>query len=163
MNPALVPFIKMLEVKKLLTFDVIGHTEEHFINRLKLQKYVFLARNFGLDMKEYEYSMYRYGPYSPRLAEDYYTLGENLKLYNRLSKAFISKAFIQNSFAARKFLRLVNRNSPYWLEIAATLLDASHNFDDKDILFNYVYGIKIGYSIEFIESVYNDLKKHGLP
>ena len=42
MNPALAPFIKMLEAKKLLTFDVIGYTEEHFVNRLKLQKYVLL-------------------------------------------------------------------------------------------------------------------------
>ena len=101
--------------------------------------------------------MYRYGPYSPRLAEDYYALGENLKLYNRLSRASI-----QNSFAGRKFLRLVNGKSPYWLEIATTLLDVDHKFDNKYDLFNYVYRIKIDYSIEFIESVYDDLKKQGL-
>ncbi len=58
---------KMINIQSLMKDD-----ENGIINRLKLQKYVFLAQtslqnNFG-----YEYNIYRNGPYSPQLANYYY-------------------------------------------------------------------------------------------
>jgi uncharacterized protein YwgA len=41
----------MLETAGLLDFDVLGDSGSHFDNRLKIQKYVYLATYFGLDMK----------------------------------------------------------------------------------------------------------------
>jgi len=66
---------------------------EDFDSRLKLQKYVFLARKFGLDLG-YKFSMYIRGPYSPDLAQDYYNLPER-------------GADIPDSFDRKGFLELV--------------------------------------------------------
>lgn len=49
-------------------FDV-----HQFDDRLKMQKLVYFAKNHGLDAP-YEYNLYRYGPYSPSLARDYYEI-----------------------------------------------------------------------------------------
>jgi uncharacterized protein YwgA len=81
---------------------------EDFDSRLKLQKYVFLARKFGLDLG-YKFSMYIRGPYSPDLAQDYYNLPER-------------GADIPDSFDRKGFLELVKGKDRAWLEAAATIL-----------------------------------------
>lgn len=56
-------FIKFLESKGLVEFDIVGDSDECFVNRVKLQKYVYIAQRFGLELP-YKHSIYLYGPYS---------------------------------------------------------------------------------------------------
>ena len=77
----------------------------YFNNRLKLQKYVFLLRKYGIDLG-YFYSYYIRGPYSPELADDYYNLPKvsgEMKL-------------------PEDFLKLIKDKSERWLELASSLV-----------------------------------------
>lgn len=150
MKALLVPFIKMLEEEGLVRFDILDETEEHFKNRFKIQKYLFLARYFGLEVN-YSYNIYRYGPYSPELAEDYYSLARNKELYDKVDKQ------LPASFEKSKFLELVKDKDTKWLEIAATLLDLKGSFDGEELI-EHVYDIKSAFEKDFIKSVYNDLR-----
>lgn len=73
-------FIQELEDRGLLEFDILNDDEHSFTNRFMIQKYVYLARYFGLDM-DYYLGMYLHGPYSKGLADDYYELAK-LKDYD---------------------------------------------------------------------------------
>lgn len=64
----LAAFVKTLDDRIGLEF-----TSGSFEKRLKLQKLVYLAKYFGLDLG-YDYNLYLHGPYSPSLADDYYSL-----------------------------------------------------------------------------------------
>ena len=155
MNPALGAFIKILENNRLLTFDVIGETDEHFENRLKLQKYVFLARSFGLDIG-YQYSMYLHGPYSPKLAEDYYSLGDNRELYGSLPDT------LPHEFDHRRFMDLVNGKDSAWLEVAATILSLRKSFNDRTCLLERTINMKGRFGRGIIESVMEELERKEL-
>lgn len=148
MHPNLGSFIRYLENEGLLTFDVIGETEEHFENRLKLQKYVYLASYFGLDM-DYRYSMYLRGPYSRALAEDYYTLGNN---------GFESHA-LPDDFGHDMFMDFVGGKNSEWLEIAATMLALNKSFKDKNCLLERTINMKGRFGREIIESVMEELER----
>ncbi len=64
----LLAFIKFLRDNNIMSFN-----PENPTHRMKLQKYVFIAKFLGLNVP-YEYNMYMHGPYSRKLAEDYYKL-----------------------------------------------------------------------------------------
>ena len=64
------PFIRWLVDRGMVNFGLVADdTNVGFDARFRIQKYVFLAQRLGLDTK-YGHSRYRYGPYSPKLAED---------------------------------------------------------------------------------------------
>ncbi len=77
----------------------------YFNNRLKLQKYVFLLRRYGIDLG-YSYNYYIRGPYSPELADDYYNL-PNIEEEIELPE---------------DFLKLIKNKSERWLELASSLV-----------------------------------------
>ena len=77
----------------------------YFNNRLKLQKYVFLLRKYGIDLG-YSYSYYIRGPYSPELADDYYNLP---KVSGEMK-------------VPEDFLKLIKDKSERWLELASSLV-----------------------------------------
>lgn len=87
------------------TFDV-----ETFDDRLRMQKLVYLAGEFGLD-HGYSYDMYLYGPYSPELANDYYE--DEFTIPSE-------EEGMPPSFDLVSFLDLVEDRSVKWLEHAAT-------------------------------------------
>ncbi len=155
MNPTLGAFIRMLEDNDLLTFDVTGESEEQFENRLKLQKYVYLASYFDLDMG-YRYSMYLRGPYSPGLAEDYYVLGDNRELYESLPNA------LPDGFNERGFIELVNDKDSTWLEIAATLLRLRRSFTNRGYLLEKTVNMKGRFPRGVIASVMEELERRGM-
>jgi uncharacterized protein YwgA len=93
-------------------FDV-----EEFEDRLTMQKLVYFAQECGLDLS-YEYNMYRYGPYSPELAEDYYNLS---------GRGEISAA--GSEIDREIFTAIVTDRDPEWLEYAATLYKLKSEFD----------------------------------
>jgi uncharacterized protein YwgA len=150
------PFIKFLENKNLLTFDVLGDTEENFLNRLKIQKYAFLAKFYGLDLS-YSHSMYKRGPYSPSLAVKYYELAENSKMYEKEAMESLPK-----SFDATNFTNLVKSRDTNWLEIATTILEQKSRFDNENELVRHVECIKCDYSLDYINKVFKDLKSAKL-
>lgn len=89
---------------------------EEFDDRFKMQKYVYFAREYGLDVP-YEYNIYRHGPYSPALAEDYYEISGTGDA-DRGAGMFDSDSFE----------RLVKDRGNDWLEIAATIQQMERNF-----------------------------------
>ena len=150
------PFIKFLENKSLLTFDVLGDTEENFLNRLKIQKYVFLAKFYGLDLG-YGHGMYKRGPYSPSLAVKYYELAENPRVYEKEAKSSLPKSFDETNF-----INLVKSKDANWLEIASTLLEQKNRFHNENDLIKHVECIKSDYSLDYIKKVFKDLKSARL-
>jgi len=84
---------------------------EEFDDRLRAQKFVYIAEGFGADVP-YDYGIHLHGPYSPDLADDYY------------SDAFADhrgSAATPEEFDVDGFTRLVEGRSTEWLEWAATI------------------------------------------
>lgn len=101
MKKTLAGFIKALKENRIFTFKV-----NRFDARLKLQKYVYLARKFGLNL-DYNYNLYIHGPYSPELAKEYYALGNIKGIKVDLDERFVD---------------LIKGKSEQWLELAATIV-----------------------------------------
>ena len=154
MDTNLEGFIGFLEEHGLVEFDVDGDGETHFTNRLKLQKYVFLARQLGMPFC-YQYNMYLYGPYSSPLAADYHALARSGRQDSRLP------ATVPDGFKKDAFLKAV-RNDPDWLEVAATIIDRTRHTDGRAALMDEVCRIKSGFAREFIASVLDDLEERCL-
>jgi uncharacterized protein YwgA len=104
-------FVLFLKEHKLIDVEKLkDESDAGFENRLKLQKYIFIARYFGLDMG-YSFSLYIHGPYSPDLARDYYAL------------ELTGGRGLPESFRKDEFLGLVLGKDSNWLEAEATALD----------------------------------------
>ena len=147
-------FLHFLDDKKLISVDDIPNDDGvGFTNRFRIQKFVYLAKYFGLDLG-YGHSMYMYGPYSSKLASDYYEITKDFKKdkTGELSTKFNSDGFVN----------LVKDKDDGWLEIATTLLDQKPRFIEDSKLVNHVESIKCNYTVEYIQNVLNNLKKHNL-
>lgn len=154
MNENLAVFVKALADRDLVRFDIVGDSEENFDNRLKLQKYVFLAERYGLHLG-YNHSMYLRGPYSSSLTDDYYDLARS-NAVDALNGSF------PPSFNQLGFFNLVNNKDVEWLEAAATLLSLRESFSDKTCLLERTKNMKDHISGEKIESALRELEEHGL-
>lgn len=154
MEGMLASFIRFLEEKRLVKFDIDGDSDECFENRLKLQKYVYFARRFGLKLP-YRHSMYLYGPYSRTLVTDCYKIARDRSLYDSAAPDLPSE------FDHGSFLRSV-KNDPKWLEIATTLIEQSSAIGKRDKLVENVERTKNGVKRRYIESVLGDLDRHDL-
>jgi uncharacterized protein YwgA len=144
---------KMIDLYNLLKDDDYG-----FINRLKLQKYVFLAQtslqnNFG-----FEYDIYRNGPYSPELANYYY---EELNL-DKISLYIKAKEWTNDPVFTDRFLTLFKDKEPEWLEVATTLIDSTNYCENEEESLNKVYAIKSKFSRDYIDDIWNELKGKSL-
>ncbi|MFY9870141.1 MAG: hypothetical protein WAK17_10515 [Candidatus Nitrosopolaris sp.] len=147
MHDNLAGFVKALENRGLLDFNILGESEEHINNRLKIQKYVYLVKYYGLDM-HYDYNMYLLGPCSQQLAWDYYSLAKNPEKYGNAMKATTRDQF---------FELVRNRNSE-WLEVASTLLSLREYFRDRESLLNRTANMKERIPFETVLSVLNELE-----
>lgn len=148
----LASFVSFLEDSQLIDFSVIQDEDEvGFVNRLRMQKYVYLAKYYGLDLG-YSYTMYRYGPYSPDLTAAYYNLAES---------DYIIQDF-PTTFKTQEFVNLVHDKDENWLEIATTLLEQHKKVSDQDALIQRVETIKCSYPINYIHGVLVDLTQHNL-
>lgn len=142
-------FLAFLDTNTLVNLNKIAEdSDEGFSNRLKTQKYVYLAKYFGLDFK-YNYGMHLHGPYSRRLTGDYYQLG---------SSAADSTGTLDSIFNSERFLEVLKDKDENWLEIAATILHKRGTVEE-DSLLEYVSWIKCEHTGEFIDRVYSDLKE----
>lgn len=144
---------KLIDLNFLLSSDEIGS-----INRLKVQKYVYLAQTcLGKDFG-YEYNTYNNGPYSPDLANYYY---EKLDI-NRISVEVKAGNWKRDNSFIDKFLALFGNKELEWLVIASTLVDSNNYFEDEQEILKKVYAIKSDYSKDYIDDVWNDLKNKDL-
>ncbi|RZN34949.1 MAG: hypothetical protein EFT35_08865 [Methanophagales archaeon ANME-1-THS] len=153
----LAAFVNILERSGIHKFN-----PEDFISRLRMQKYVYLARFFGFDLG-YEYNLYLRGPYSPALAEDYYRLKEKSE---RVDLSFFGNF--------DKFAKLVRGKDHRWLEIASTIHFIWENNrncreryrepckDLKAFVINRTSDMKSHVGRPFIEGVFEELEKAAL-
>ena len=143
---ALNEFVDFLDQNKMIAKEhITDDSDEGFNNRLRIQKYVFLSRYFGLNLP-YSYNMHLKGPYSKDLVRDYYNIDDSNNNPNAL-----------NSLNRDKFLNLVREKSDGWLELAATILHKKGTIDDE-LLLEYIAWIKCDFSDEEIEKVHSDLQ-----
>lgn len=148
----LASFVSFLEDSNLIDFSVIQDENDNgFVNRLRIQKYVYLAKYCGLDLG-YSYTMYRYGPYSPDLTAAYYSLVD----FNYQAKD------LPVTFNAQEFVSLVSNKDENWLEIATTLLHQHKKVSDREALVRRVESIKCNYSTDYIRGVLTDLAQKNL-
>lgn len=154
MDSNLEGFVRFLEDQGLVEFDIVGNGDKQFTNRLKLQKYAFLAKRLGMPF-HYPYGLYLYGPYSSELAADYYTLARSSGKNGRTSGT------IPDVFRKNDFLKAI-RNDPKWLEIAATIVDRNEHTKGRASLMEKVCRMKSGFDEKFIASVLGDLEANSL-
>jgi uncharacterized protein YwgA len=148
----LASFVSFLEASNLINFSIIqDENDKGFVNRLRIQKYVYLAKYYGLDLG-YSYTMYRYGPYSPDLTAAYYSLAD----FNYQTQE------LPATFNAQEFVSLVSNKDENWLEIATTLLHQYKKVSDKDALVKRVESIKCNYTADYIRGVLIDLTQNNL-
>ncbi len=118
-------FIQFLEDRNLVRFDIDGEGKRQFENRLRIQKYVFLAKKFGLDLP-YDYDIYTCGPYSSALTKTYYNIARSGNVY-----LLAGDASLGESFDAEGFLEAVRGKDKRWLEIATTLIDCRELYQNR--------------------------------
>jgi len=163
----LASFIKALENAGIYEFEI-----DEFYNRLKLQKFVFLARSFGIADLDYPYNMYLRGPYSPSLADDYYELADAENWEKYVDKRYVAK--IERSKDFEKFVKLVKGRDSTWLEVAATMVGFWKHlkrYVDLGVIKNEELEEKIKQltknrkpfaSLQMINEIFESLKQYGL-
>lgn len=143
-------FLKFLEKRVGFTFDV-----HNFDHRIKLQKYVYLAKVFGWN-NDYRYNIYIRGPYSSNLADDYHDLID-------MDESLLP------SMDFGSFRDLVMNKDTAWLEVAATLLyihkSYKHHYTGKDLenkVIGRTFELKNTISRDIICKAFEDLRDEGL-
>ena len=154
---------KLLEEFVFILKESIGFCFDinKFEDRIKLQKYVFIGKFFGLK-HDYKYNMYIRGPYSSDLANDYYELG-------KLENDHYSPDLYLN---IEDFSSLVKDKGVEWLESATTMLSLFSNYKsnykselnstDFEKLMNDVGEIKHLISKNLIKQVCGELREYNL-
>lgn len=146
-------FIKTLEDKGIMNFDILNDDSKSFDTRIRLQKYVYLAKHFGWDLG-YNHSLYLHGPYSSTLADDYYAIAKS----NRLSKVD-NNTVKEKTKTFANYLRFINKKDTEWLESAATLLSLSNYFKDRPCLLDRTMNMKDHIPKNTIKSALKTLEK----
>ena|SRR5688572_19162537 len=144
---------KLVDLQSLLNKDEVG-----CINRLKLQKYVYLAQTCFNNDFGYEFSVYSNGPYSPDLANYYYETMDIKRINADIMK---NDWKLDNDFTNR-FLDFFKDKELEWLVVASTLIDIHNYFEDEQEILNKVYAMKSDYSKDYIDDVWNELKNMNL-
>ena len=159
-NPCLSAFIDLLEHGGLMRFDILGEDEQNFRNRFMIQKYVYLAKYFGLDMG-YGFSMYLHGPYSRTLADDYYELAES-EAMDKAAGFPITRTSDLNGLDQASFYNFVDGKDLEWLEAASTLLSLRPHFNERRLLLERTANMKEHIPQNIIESILGTLETNGL-
>lgn len=159
MNSTLASFIRELEDRGLLEFDILNDDEDSFTNRFLIQKYVYLARCFDFNMG-YHFGMYLHGPYSRGLADDYYELAEMRAYDERQYRDLASEDL--NGILSETFFEFVGGKDPEWLEAATTLLSLRPHFDDRKLLIERTANMKSHIPEHRIESILKTLEEETL-
>ena len=138
-------------VKDSLAFsdaeDFTNKIRNDFNFRLKVQKFVYIAKYFGWN-HSYRYSLYKRGPYSSALANEYYS--DDILKYSPLEI---------NGFDLNSFNDFVDGKSIYYLESASTILfymGTEENFARDDAIEKLLM-IKPHIDSEMVGNAYDDI------
>jgi uncharacterized protein YwgA len=157
-------FIYALEDRGLLEFNILGDDERSFTNRFMIQKYVYLASYFGLDMG-YGFSMYLHGPYSRTLANHYYQLAEEDAMEEATMDeeeiGFLRQSSDLNGLQVKSFFDFVNGKDLEWLEAATTLLSLKPYFSSKGHLLARAANMKDHIPVTRIRSIMETLERRN--
>ena len=132
--------------------DFKSKVESNLDFKIRIQKFVFLAKYFGWN-NSYSYNLYRHGPYSPVLTEDYYSKD----LFDYMPLKINDLDF--NSL--KSFIRGKSRD---YLESATTIL-LYKNFNGNislDSAIEKLGAIKPHISPLIVEESYHDVKDFKL-
>lgn len=137
---SLANFINILREADIMDFNI-----NNFNHRIRLQKYVYLARDFGFELA-YPFNMYIHGPYSRELARDYYSIREEDIRQEKID-------------LDRSFLKLIKGRNRHWLEIAATtrMIERENPGISREDLFEYVKMAKDYATDSQIMRIYREL------
>lgn len=129
------------------------HLKNNLEFRIKIQKFVFLAKYFGWN-NTYSYNMYHHGPYSPTLADDYHS-----------SEIFEDYPLEIQNFNLNSFKEFVANKSTDYLEAASTILYCKKFKSDFTVnaAIKHLNMIKPHIDSNIIENAYNDVKDFELP
>lgn len=129
------------------------HLKNNLKFRIKIQKFVFLAKYFGWN-NAYNYNIYHHGPYSPALADDYHS-----------SEVFENYPLEIQNFDLDSFKEFVGNKSTDYLEAASTILYYKRLQPDFTInnALNQLNMIKPHIDSAIVENAYNDVKGFKLP
>jgi uncharacterized protein YwgA len=153
-------FMCFLHENKLVDLHSVPRKDETgSINRLKLQKYVYLAQTCLKNDFGYEFSIYNNGPYSPELANYYY---EKLDTSGIDADEEIKKNWKLDTNFTKTFLDLFKDKYLDWLVIASTLIDTTNYFEDEQEILNKVYVMKSDNSKNYINDVWKELKNKDM-
>ena len=153
-NENIEPFLRMLWDHDLIDCNT-NPNDSTLKTRIKIQKFVYFAQKyFGLEFC-YRHTMYLYGPYSTKLAGDYFRIR---------SIHDIPRGGLKSWGKKNEFLNFAkNHNNVKWLEIAST--SAYSRFDDhvdgSDNLVKRVQALKLNFSKEYIVRVHDELVQMG--
>ena len=158
MNDMLEGFMAYLEKNGLVKFDLRNEGESGFNSRHRLQRYVFLAKHFGLDM-HYEYDMYLYGPQSRALMGDYirYTESHAGSPDGGMATAQIVVR-LPESFRSEEFLDFVRGRDDEWLYMATLLMKRSKPIPNREDLLRNIEWTTIDIPMEYVEGVLDELQ-----
>ena len=136
-----------------------------FNDRIKLQKYVFIGRYMGWRFP-YIHSIYVRGPYSTRLARDYYRLSNIFSGLGGINLDGIRpnpETDYSEDFNIEVFQNLLKGKDVTWLEVASTMLSLRKTYSDTApeelgrILLMRTKEIKHRKPADLVEKVYFDL------
>ena len=146
---------KLFEERLNFDFDV-----NSFQDKIKLQKYVYISEFFGFN-HDYQYNKYIRGPYSPDLADDYYSIDK--------SDIPGDYSSILNDFNHAEFLDFVEDKDARRLELTATVLsvwkDYRYKFQGTELASKVIdtsADIKSKASKENIKFITRNLEKKGI-
>ncbi len=145
-------FLNALLKEGIITDEITTDSEKALDNRIRIQKCVYLARYFNIDLGYSDtYDIYLYGPYSSTLADDYFDIAESGKLY------------ANDSYEEYKeFIEFVKDKDTAWLEIASTALDFAVEHDNIYSLIKHVSYVKPRYSKKKVKRVIEELRANNL-
>ncbi len=129
------------------------HLKNNLEFRIKIQKFVFLAKYFGWD-NTYSYNMYHHGPYSPVLSDDYHS-----------SEVFENAPLQIQNFHIDSVKKFVSNKSTDYLEAASTILyykKFNHALTINDALIK-LNNIKPHIPSDIVETAFNDVNGFELP
>ena len=150
----LASFLSFLQKNGLVRIgEMSKEDEDGFQNRMKAQKYVFLASRFGLTLN-YDFNSRMYGPYSTQLVNECFDMG------NDFNKDMAKP--LPQTFDGEGFLRLVQGRDHEWLIIAGTILHMRPKFDDIKALLDQLEYTEPKVTRDYIEGVLADLQKNRL-
>jgi len=144
-------FISFLKTNKVFKGDVSTEDERGYTNRMIMQKLVFIAKEFGLDLG-YNFEHYTQGPYSFKLSQD-------CRKVNKISNS----CNLPSSFKRKQFLDFIYKMDYESLELASILLDLSENVDiSYNEIVSWVSAIRQYSDNDKIMKVLNDILKFGI-